>query len=106
MKHAARFVLPGIVIATIYFLWQKPSQPANRNPTQPDRASPIVSSLVTNGSISTEISSSTLQAAPAQRVSSPLADCLATLSAKLRQWRDSQLHDPDDEEGRKQLLAE
>jgi hypothetical protein len=106
MKNVARFLLAGIAIATIYSLWQKTLQPINRISTQPNPAPPIISSPVTSASLSRDISSSMLQSAPAQRVSIPLADCLATLHSKLRRWQDSQMHDPDDEEGRKQLLAE
>jgi hypothetical protein len=35
-----------------------------------------------------------------------LADHLASIHLKLRQWMESQIRDPDDEEGRSELLAE
>jgi hypothetical protein len=105
MKSTARILLVGIAISAFYLLWQKGIPPKNQLSEQPNPTPEIVSAITPNA-ISADISPTIFESAPVQRASNPLADRLATLHSKLHQWQDSLIHNPDDEEGRKQLLNE
>ena len=101
MKKFASFLLVGIVVAVVYFfLLTRGSPPSNQIPieTSPTRARSI--DPFTNASLPTS------RRARTERSSDSLASLLTTLRSELRQWQESGLADPDDDEGRDRLLAE
>jgi hypothetical protein len=105
MKSVARILLVGIAISAFYLLWQKSIPPKNQLSEQPNPTPEIVSAITRNA-ISADASPPKFEPAPVPMASNPLTDCLATLHSKLHQWQDSLIHNPDNEDGRKQLLNE
>lgn len=104
MNKPAKFLLVGMAIAVLYFLWPKNSGPIQQISAQPSPAP--ASTAAIDASVSTDMPQPAIPPAAAQTSLNPLADRLAALRAKLRQWQESQMHDPDDEDGRARLLAE
>src|SRR5436190_7167725 len=100
MKRCFKFLLIGIMTAAAYFFWQRNWPSSNQTPTPVEFASTI--------SAPSDIVSSSLAIQPSRpkKSSDPLARSMALLRSKLYAWQESETNDPDDEEGRDQLLRE
>jgi hypothetical protein len=97
MKFLAKLLLIAIIAASAYYFGQRNRHSSNQAPAQMGFAAP---------SLSIHASPVVFQAVPGQRHPDSLADTIALLHAKLRQWQESEINDPDDVEGRAQLLQE
>lgn len=107
MKNSAKFLLGTATIILIYFLWLKDSRSANQTSKQVAIAAVQTTPRpARHSSTSADIPSPMVQPALTQMPLDPLSRRLAVLHSKLRQWRESQIRDPDDEEGRRQLMTE
>jgi hypothetical protein len=100
MKRFAKFLLIGMTVPAAYFCCQRNPSSSNQAPTSAEFASTI------SASSDLAASSLSIQTSRPQKSSDPLARSLALLRSKLHEWQESETNDPDDEEGRDQLLRE
>ena len=107
MKFSTKILWMGTIVATAIILWQKNHPPVSEarvaREIVSEHARPVppepfpVPIQVESARPSVDIDS----------VSSNTAEnTFGLLHLKLRQWRESEIHNPDDEEGREQLLKE
>ena len=95
-----------MAIAALYSHWPKNSRSINQISTQTNPAAAPASTPAIDTSVSTDTAQPTIPRATAPMPLNPLGDRLAALRTKLHQWEESQMHDPDNEDGRNKLLAE
>lgn len=99
MNFLEKILALGIIAAAAGFFWHQrrpDTAPATGEPARADSPAPATMA----------VDPPVFHAAPSFRQASPLVRTLALLHARLQQYRDSELNDPDDEDGRQRSLQE
>jgi hypothetical protein len=96
MKVLTKLVLIGIIAGAAVLVWQA----GWHSP------SPLPAAVALPPGLSARPAPASFQAVRFARPPNPTANALASLHSKLRFWQESEINDPDDEEGRARSLQE
>jgi hypothetical protein len=100
MTYLEKLFLICVIAAIAFYFGQRHRPAAGQAPALVEFAQAPVTSA------SVDRPPTVVQIVQPQRPPNPLANTLASLRLKLRLWQESQVNDPDDEEGRARLLQE